>query len=162
MIVKTLLATLLLLVCLASSAVAQTQIPPPAQPIAFCGTQASPAPTSHQLVFDGGAAEAVTIVTPSGSGAVVTFCNANAPGWTHGFSIPANRFAPRAQTYTVSLTALNDFGQTAGVAWDVLVGIAPGQFTITGAGQLPGGGESFRGIPPRRMPAKPTVEKKKE
>jgi hypothetical protein len=123
---------------LASTAAAQTQIPPPAQPLAFCGTQATPAPTSYQLVFDGGTAESVTVVTPSDTGPVVTFCNANAPGWTHAFTVPANRFAPRPTQYAVLLRANNEFGSTPGPAWGVLVGIAPGQFSITAAGQLPG------------------------
>lgn len=126
----------MLLVGFASAASAQSQFPPPANPVAFCGVQTAPDADSYQLVFDGAAPEAVTVSTPANAPAnLLAFCNANQPGWTHGFTVAANRFT--VGTHTVALRGTNPFGSTTGPAYNVVVGIAPGQFTIGAAGQLP-------------------------
>jgi hypothetical protein len=136
---KHILASLFLVLGFAASAAAQT-IPQPSSPVAFCGTQAAPAGDPTQVIFDGGAPEAATFVTPTtsgGSGAIISFCNANQPGWTHAFTLPAARFNPRVAPYTIAVISTNAFGQTTGPVFQVTVGLAPGQFTITGVGILP-------------------------
>jgi hypothetical protein len=108
------------LACLAAPASAQSQFPPPADPVTICGTQAAPNATSYQLVFDGGAPEAVTLVAPS------AVCPS---GSTHSFTLAAARFT--VGPHTLQLRATNAFGTTVGPVHNVSVGIAPGQFTVT-------------------------------
>jgi hypothetical protein len=138
---KKLVTTLFFILCpaLVITANAQTtQIPPPSSPVAFCGVQAAPAADSFKLVFDGGAPEDVTMVTPADSTAIVSYCNQNAPaGWTHAFTMSAARFSVRQTPYTVFIQSTNAFGTTSGVTYSILVGMAPGQLTITRVGQLP-------------------------
>jgi hypothetical protein len=127
--------TALFVLGLAGAASAQT-IPQPSGPVAFCGVQASPTATSHKVSFNGGTPEDVAFVTPTSTGAVVDFCNANAPkGWTHAFTLPAARFT--IGKHTVVVISINQFGQTSGPVWVTEVGIKPGPLTVTAAGQLP-------------------------
>lgn len=105
--------------CSSGNALAQT-IPPPTNPVVFCGTQALPEATSYQLAFDGGAFEALTM-----DAAVNAGCPA---GTTHSFSVVANRFT--VGTHTLQVKSINAFGQTDGPVYTVTVGIAPGPFTI--------------------------------
>jgi hypothetical protein len=106
--------------CLAAPASAQSQFPPPADPVTICGTQAAPTATSYQLVFDGAAPEAVTLVAPS------AVCPS---GSTHSFTLAASRFT--VGPHTIQLRATNAFGTTVGPVHNVNVGIAPGQFSVT-------------------------------
>lgn len=134
----TLLFVLVAVVSFARPASAQGgAIPQPSGPVAFCGTQAAPIADSYQFIFDGGAPEAVTMTTPGdpAGNPLRTFCDANAPGWTHSFSIPAARFV--VGTHTVIVRAINAFGSTNGPSFAVTVGIAPGPFTINGVGVPP-------------------------
>lgn len=101
-------------------ALAQVVMPPPANPVVFCGTQAAPAADSYQLAFDGGAPEALTMDATKNAA-----CPASS---THSFSLPASRFT--VGTHSLAVTAVNAFGATAGPTYQVLVGIAPGPFTI--------------------------------
>lgn len=103
---------------------AQSQFPPPAGPVTICGTQAAPAATSYQLVFDGGAPEAVTLTSPAAAA-----CSA-VSGATHSFTLPASRFT--VGTHTIRVVATNAFGTTTGPAYTVTVGVAPGPFTVGG------------------------------
>ena len=106
---------------LAAGPLAQA-IPPPTQPVLFCGTQAPPTATSYQLVFDGGAPEPLTMAAT-----MDTSCPA---GSTHSFTVPAARFT--VGQHTVLVRSTNNFGTTAGPAYTVTVGVAPGAFTVTG------------------------------
>ncbi len=119
---RTRLLTLIVLACLAVTvdASAQSQFPPPADPVTICGTQAAPTADSYTLVFDGGAPEAVTL------GAAAAVCPV---GSTHSFTLPAARFSVGA--HTIQIRATNAFGTTAGPVHAVTVGIAPGQFSVT-------------------------------
>ena len=109
----------LVIVWLGSSVSAQ-QIPPPAGPVTFCGVQAAPAADTYQLVFDGGAPEALTM-----DATVHSMCPV---GTTHSFQIPAMRFT--VGSHTVQVVGTNPFGTTAGPVYAVEVGIKPGEFTI--------------------------------
>jgi hypothetical protein len=112
----------LALATLAAPAAAQSSFPPPPGPVTVCGTQAAPVATSYQLVFDGGAPEAVTLTAPAA---------AVCPGpSTHSFTIPAARFT--VGTHTVKLIPANAFGSNAtSTAFTATVGIAPGTFSVT-------------------------------
>lgn len=103
-----------------SYAAAQSQFPPPAGPVTICGTQAPPTADQHQMIFDGGTPESVTLDAP------VAACPS---GSTHSFTLPASRFT--VGTHTIALVATNAFGSTTGPAYTITVGIAPGQFTVT-------------------------------
>lgn len=102
-------------------AVSAQGIQPPTGPVVFCGTQALPAATSYTLSFDSGADEALTM-----DASVDAACPA---GTSHSFKLPAARFT--VGTHSVTVTATNQFGSTVGPAYSVVVGIAPGAFTIT-------------------------------
>lgn len=119
-VVRCVMAAVVVLVC-ASFASAQSQFPPPAGPVTICGSQAAPNADSYQLVFDGGAPEAVTLTAPAAAG-----CPG---GSTHSFTLPAARFTVGA--HTLALIATNQFGSTTGPAFTVTVGIAPGPFNVT-------------------------------
>lgn len=114
----------LFLGCLLSLLVGATlgaqQIPPPAGPVTFCGVQSAPAADTYQLVFDGGAPEALTMDATTHS-----MCPA---GTTHSFQIPAARFTVGA--HSVQVIGANAFGSTPGPVYAVEVGIAPGSFTV--------------------------------
>lgn len=132
MTARVLLARLLLstsLALLASSA--DAQITPPTGPVLFCGVQADPAPTSRTVSVDGGPAVSLTV-----DATVSPRC---APGTTHSFTLPAAQFI--IGSHTVTVTSTNEFGSTVGNTYAVVVGLAPGAFTITAAlPPLPGGG----------------------
>jgi hypothetical protein len=114
------IAIALLAAVLSAPALAQTSMPPPANPVVFCGAQATPNADSYELIFDGGAPEPL---------AMDATLNAACPGGsTHSFSQPASRFTVGAHTLIVRGT--NPFGSTDGPQYNVLVGIMPGQFTI--------------------------------
>lgn len=132
---RVLVVTFLLLV--AARATAQTQIPPPSNPIAFCFNQPAPAADTWELVFDGGAPEPLAMVPASTPGPTTAFCQSKGATFTHSFSIPATRFPPRPAPYVVTVRSLNAIGATVGVPYEVTVGLKPGQGSITAAGQLP-------------------------
>lgn len=115
---RLILSLLSLLLWLPASSEAQIQ--PPAGPVTFCGTQAAPVADSYSVVVDGGAPQPLTTTAP------VAACPAGA---THSFTLPAALFP--IGTHTVIVRATNTFGSTAGPAYQVVVGIAPGQFTVT-------------------------------
>ncbi len=117
------LTLLAVLVALLLPAAARAQsIPPPAGPVTICGTQAAPAATSYQLVFDAGAPEAVTLTAPAAA--------ACPSGSTHSFTIAAARF-PVGQ-HSVKVLPINTFGTTTtSPSISITVGIAPGAFTPT-------------------------------
>lgn len=100
---------------------ADAQIPPPTGPVTFCGTQAPPAATSYTVSVNGGAAAPLTMTAPP-----VAACPSGA---THSFTLPASIFT--VGTHRVVVTAVNSFGSTAGPEYVVVVGIRPGQFTVT-------------------------------
>lgn len=112
----------LLVIALALSAsAAEAQIPVPSGPVTFCGAQAAPAADSYTVSVDGGAAAPLTMsATPDSR------CPA---GTSHSFTLPAASFP--VGTHTVTVRAVNAFGTTAGPAYTVTVGIAPGAFTVT-------------------------------
>ena len=114
---------------LLGSATARAQaIPPPTNPLVFCGIQALPAPTSYTLIIDGGApAPLVMDATKS------PVCPAAS---THSFVVPAAVFTLGLRTFVV--TAINAVGPTVGPPYPITVGLAPGAFTITNV-VLPGG-----------------------
>lgn len=129
---------LILFPALLTSANAQPiPIPPPSGPVGVCGVQTPPAATSYKLVWDGGTPEDLTVVTPSSTGAtnLVSFCNAQQPGWTHAFTIPAAKFTIGMHTSVV--IAINEFGETSGPPKQFNVGLAPGVLTQGAAGVLP-------------------------
>jgi len=97
------------------------QIPQPSGPVTFCGIQALPNAETYTATVDGGAAQAVTMDT--------TVAPACPGGTTHSFSLPANLF--EIGSHTVQVTGTNPFGSTPGPSYSVVVGIAPGTFTIT-------------------------------
>lgn len=99
----------------------QSSIPPPSGPVIFCGSQAAPAAVSYQLVFDGGAPEALTMDA--------TKDPACAASDTNSFRLAASKFT--VGTHTLLVKATNTFGTTDGDVYNVTVGIAPGKFTIT-------------------------------
>lgn len=108
---------------------ADAQILPPAGPVTFCGTQATPTADSYTVSVDGGAATPLSM-----SATIDSRCPA---GTTHSFTLPAAAF-PIGQ-HTVAVTASNAFGATAGPVYTVTVGIAPGAFTVVAV--LPPAGE---------------------
>lgn len=118
------LIPVLLLACcalLSLPASSAAQIQPPTGPVVFCGTQATPNPDTYTVSVDGGAAAPLTMDAT---------LNAACPaGSTHSFQLPAASFP--IGSHVVRVTATNAFGATAGNAFAVVVGIAPGQFTIT-------------------------------
>jgi hypothetical protein len=97
------------------------QIPAPSGPVIFCGTQATPNADSYQLVFNGGTPEAFTMDATTDAA-----CPA---GSTNSFRLPAARFT--VGKHSVKVIASNAFGATDGPEYAVVVGIRPGQFTIT-------------------------------
>lgn len=105
---------------IAAPVMAQVAMPPPTNPVVFCGTQATPNPDSYELLFDGGAAEPLTMDA--------TMNTACPGGSTHSFSLPASRFT--VGQHTLQVRATNVFGSTDGPVYNVTVGIAPGEFTI--------------------------------
>lgn len=114
------LLSVLLLLVFVGEGLAQTSMPPPENPVVFCGTQASPVADSHELIFDGGAPEALTMDAT---------LNAACPGGsTHSFAVSAARFT--VGNHTVQVRGANAFGSTDGPVYSVQVGIAPGQFSI--------------------------------
>lgn len=109
---------------------ANAQITPPTGPVLFCGVQAEPVPTSSTVSVDNGPAVPLTM-----DATLSTRC---APGSTHSFSLPAAQFP--IGSHTVLVTSVNGFGSTMGNLYTVVVGIAPGAFTITAVlPPLPGG-----------------------
>jgi len=137
-LVRVLLALVVLTFCFAALSNAQTPLPPPTNPLAFCVAQTGQAPDTYTLVFDGGAPEAVTVQSAATAPAAVqTYCAAIHPTYTHAFTQPAARFPIRQTAYTLVLRGTNPFGTTAGPSFSVLVGVAPGPATILGVGQLP-------------------------
>lgn len=120
----------------AASAEAQSQFPPPSTPVAACFTQPSPVAESHQLIFDGGAPEALETITPaSPDSPTKAACNGAGVTWTHAATIPAARFT--LGEHTVQIRAVNAFGQTLGNVFNAVIGIAPGPPTITAIVQTP-------------------------
>lgn len=110
----------LLLFFAASSDASAQAISPPTNPVVFCGSQAAPDATSFQLVFDDGAPEALVMDATK---------NASCPASsTHSFSVAPERFT--VGTHRVKVRSVNVFGGTLGPEREVVVGIAPGQFTI--------------------------------
>lgn len=95
-------------------------IPPPTNPVLFCGTQAAPAADTYMLVFDGGAPEPLTMDATKNA-----LCPASS---THSFTLAASRFT--VGQHTLVVRAVNAFGTTVGPVYNVLVGIAPGPFSI--------------------------------
>lgn len=114
------LSALALILGVSTTAAAQSQFPPPANPVTICGTQAAPVAVSYQLIFDGAAPEAVTLAAPAAAACPV--------GSTHSFTLPAARFT--VGVHTVVIRATNAFGSTNGPSYTITVGIAPGQFTV--------------------------------
>lgn len=114
------LAGALALILLPAVAVAQSQFPPPADPVTICGTQAPPSADSYTLVFDNAAPEPVTLNAPA------AICPT---GSTHSFTLPAARFT--VGQHTIQIRATNAFGTTNGSVHTVSVGIAPGPFSVT-------------------------------
>jgi hypothetical protein len=94
---------------------------------ASVAAQQIPAP-SGQMVFNGGAPEALAMDATTDA--------ACPTGSTHSFRLPAARFT--VGTHTVKVIATNAFGATDGPVYTVVVGIRPGQFTITA---IVGGGQ---------------------
>jgi hypothetical protein len=115
--IKTIVALALVVPALAGA----QSIPPPTGPVTFCGTQAAPAATAYTVSVDGGAAAPLTMTAPPAS--------ACPSGATHSFTLPASIFT--VGTHRVVVTAANSFGSTAGPEYQVVVGIRPGQFTVT-------------------------------
>lgn len=111
--------SVVMLLALASTASAQSQIPPPTGPVIVCVTQAAPLGTSAKLSFDGAAQEDVVIAAQA---------KCDAPGET-GVSLPAARFT--VGKHTLRFFAINTFGTRDGPVYSVEVGIAPGQITVT-------------------------------
>lgn len=107
------------MIALATAAAAQ-QIPPPSGPVLFCGVQALPAGDTYTVRVDGGEPQPVTLTAPDAR------CPAGA---THAFTLPASLFP--IGDHSVQVIAANAFGATAGPVYAVVVGIAPGAFTIT-------------------------------
>src|SRR5690242_14858873 len=99
---RVVLALALLLAC-SSPSFAQS-IPPPTNPVVFCGTQAAPVASSYQLIFDGAAPVALTMDAT---------VNAACPsGTTHSFSVAAAKFT--VGNHTLVVRAINAFGSTDG------------------------------------------------
>jgi hypothetical protein len=115
-----------LVLALASVGEAQ-QIPAPSGPVLVCAQQAAPAADSHQLVFDGGAPEAIAM-----DASVHASCPA---GSTHSFRLPPARFS--VGQHTLAVVAVNAFGTTTGPVYAVTVGLAPGPATIGAVIVLP-------------------------
>ena len=90
-------------------------------PVVFCGTQATPNADSYQLVFNDGKPEPLTMDA--------TVDAACPEGASHSFRLPAERFT--VGSHTLTIVATNAFGTTEGPIYRVVVGIRPGQFTIT-------------------------------
>lgn len=117
-----------LLVLLVPTFVEAQAIAPPTGPVLFCGTQNQPVATSYELVFNGGTPEPLNMDT-----AVHSQCPA---GRTHSFQLPASRF-PIGE-HKLIIRANNQFGSTSSTtAYTVVVGIAPGEFTINDVFLLP-------------------------
>lgn len=117
---RRLMITTVMGLALASVAAAQ-QIPVPTGPVTFCGVQAAPVADSYTVTIDGGAPVALTMD--------VTLNAACPAGSTHSFQVAAVSFA--IGNHTLVVRGTNAFGSTVGPTYAVVVGIAPGQFTIT-------------------------------
>ena len=126
----------------AETSSAEEQIPPPTGPVTFCGTQATPTADSYRY-------QVGTVTSaPGASPLVVTWDNAEADltlvapvaacpaGQTHSFALPASLFPIGRRA--VRIMSVNAIGSTPGPAYLVVVGIAPGQFTITAVIPPPG------------------------
>jgi hypothetical protein len=122
------LSMLVIAALMLPASVAAQQIPAPSGPVVFCGTQATPNADTYQMVFNGGAPEALAMDATTDA--------ACPTGSTHSFRLPAARFT--VGTHTVKVIATNAFGATDGPVYTVVVGIRPGQFTITA---IVGGGQ---------------------
>jgi len=109
------LSAVLLLPVLSSA-----QIQPPTGPVTFCAVQTPPTADSYTVSVDGGTALPTTFAAP------VAACPA---GSTHSFTLAASLFP--LGSHTIVVTATNAFGSTTGPQYSVVVGIAPGQVTIT-------------------------------
>lgn len=116
------------IVMLMASAAGAQQIPPPSGPVLFCGVQNGQAPDVYRVSVDGMAPEPLTM-----DAAVHPECEATA---THSFQLTGTRFP--LGNHIVVVYAVNEFGATPGNEYQVQVGIAPGQFTITSVRLLPG------------------------
>lgn len=117
------LIALALLVAPALAAAQGSSFPPPAGPVTICGTQAAPAATSYELSFDGAANEPITMAA--------TMDSRCPNGSTHSFTLPASRFTVGAHTAKVIPT--NAFGTTTtSTVYPITVGVAPGNFNVTG------------------------------
>lgn len=125
------LSILMLSALVAASGSASAQaIPQPTGAVVFCGAQAAPADVeSYELVFNGGAPEALTMDE--------TLAEGCPDGSTHSFRLPASRFT--VGQHTLLVRARNQFGTTDGPIYTVTVGIAPGQFTVTAVFVVSGG-----------------------
>jgi hypothetical protein len=118
----------MVLALLASASVgwAQTPLPVPAAPLTVCVSQSLPKGDSYQLVFDGGAPEAVVMTSPADP----TKCKTTD---SHSFTVAAARWTPG--THTLRVTAINKGGNTMGPAWsqDIEAPVPPpGAPVITG------------------------------
>lgn len=97
------------------------QIPQPTGPVTFCGVQAAPAADSYTVAVDGGTPVPLTMDAT---------LNAACPaGSTHSFQVAASSFP--IGNHTLVVRGTNPFGTTVGPTYAVVVGIAPGTFTIT-------------------------------
>lgn len=110
----------ILIAMLAVPVITQAQIQPPSGPVTFCAVQTPPTADSYTVSVDGGAALPTTFAAP------VAACPA---GSTHSFTLAASLFP--IGSHTIVVTATNAFGSTTGPQYAVVVGIAPGQVTIT-------------------------------
>jgi len=115
------LSILLLLGCLLPVSVQAQAIPPPTNPVIFCGSQAPPPAASYRLVFDNGTPETLVMDT--------TIASTCPTGTTHSFRIAASKFT--VGQHTVKVQSINTFGTTDGPVYTVTIGVAPGPFTIT-------------------------------
>jgi hypothetical protein len=112
---------LALLFCGVGSASAWAQaIPPPTNPVTFCGTQATPAAVSYQYSLDSGPMTPLTMDTAISGGCL--------SGTTHSFKLAAALFT--VGNHQLVVRATNTYGSTNGPVYTITVGIAPGPFTI--------------------------------
>lgn len=98
------------------------QFPPPTGPVTFCFTQAAPPATSWATIVDGVGPTAMTLDSPMDSR-----CSGAS---THSFKLAASLF--QIGSHIVVVRSTNTFGSVNGPEFTVVVGLAPGQGTITG------------------------------
>jgi hypothetical protein len=114
---------------------AQVTLPTPTGPLTVCVRQPLPPADSYQLVFDGGAPEAVTVTTPADPAKC-------AAADTSSFTVPAARWTPGE--HTVRVNAINAGGSTTSTVFTVTIQTPkPGEPVITAvvAGSTPPTGQ---------------------